>query len=169
MNNNLDNITKAINEIAIALSRDESLCALLTEDSPDALNHKVLVNDWTSLIDRQYINLYPPVVDSINKITVNTYIILLLDGVDFNNDNNVAEGDLYITTDEAHILLSQYKNRLVEASNRIIKTLNNLKLSCAGTIRVISMSHVMISEWRAGYRIHFRFTDQTLDSRKAEI
>nr|DAG15756.1 MAG TPA: hypothetical protein [Caudoviricetes sp.] len=45
MNNNLDNITKAINEIAIALSRDESLCALLTDDSPDALNHNVIIND----------------------------------------------------------------------------------------------------------------------------
>ena len=169
MNNNLDNITKAINEIAIALSRDSSLCALLTDDTPEALNHGVIVNDWTTLIDKQYINLYPPVIDSINKISVNTYVVLLLDGVDFANDNNLAEGDLYITTDEAHILLSQYKNRLIEASNIIIKILNSLKLTCAGAIRVVSMSHVMISEWRAGYRIHFRFTDQTIDNRKSEI
>lgn len=164
----LTTVEKSINEIIIALSRNQRFCALLTDDTSQADQHNVIIQDWTNLITQDYIKLYPASLDSAANPVKNTFLILLINGIAITNDDLLVDADIYITTDDAHILLDNFGNRLIKLSDEVLTTLDGLKLSSAGSIDIESITHVMLTEWRPAYRVHFTFTDQ-VSSRKAEI
>lgn len=169
MKKDLKNIKKAALEIGQLLAADEILCNLLYIDTPNALQqtgHSYSLND---MINDKYITVYPPVETTIKDIERNSFLVILLDNINLRvTDNNIrASFTIYTTTDSDHILLLENKNRLLEMCDRIIQVLDQAKLSSAGAIEIGSVSHVMLSEFRAGYRISLNITDQT--NRKAEI
>lgn len=164
----LATIEKSINEIIIALSRNQHFCALLIDDTPQADNHNIILSDWTDLITKDYVKLYPASLDSAANPVKNTFLVLLINGIAITNDNILVDADIYVTTDDAHVLLDKFTNRLIKLSDEILTTLDGLKLSSAGNIEIESITHVMLTEWRPAYRIHFTFTDQ-VNTRKAEI
>lgn len=165
----IDNIEKSILEIGQLLAGNSQIVQLLYNDTPNALNEEVPSLSVNDLINQKYICLYPPVFDAVDNNSRNTYCILLLDAINFaQQDNNIgATYTLYITTDDAHILLNNNQNRLLKLLNLITQTLDNQKLTASGTINLSSASHVMLSNFRAGYRIRFSITDSM--TRKAEI
>lgn len=169
MKQDLRNIKKAALEIGQVLAGDTQLCNLLYIDSPDALQqtgHSYSLND---MINDKYITVYPPVETAIKDKERNSFLVILLDAVNLQvTDSNIrANFTIYATTDSDHILLNENKNRLLEMCDRIVQVLDQYKLSSAGAINISSISHVMLSEFRAGYRIALSITDQV--SRKAEI
>ncbi len=164
----LTTIEKSINEIIIALSRNQRFCALLMDDTPQADQHAVIVPEWTDLVKQDYVKLYPASLDSAANPVKNTFVVLLINGIAITNDDLLVDADIYVTTDEAHVLLDNFSNRLIKLSDEAVNTLDGLKLSSAGSIEIESITHVMLTEWRPAYRIHFTFTDQ-VSSRKAEI
>lgn len=169
MKPNLVNIKKAALEIGQLLAADSTLCNLLYIDTPDALQQENNSYSLNDMINNKYITVYPPVETAIKDTERNSFLVILLDNINLRViDSNVhASFTIYATTDSDHILLNDNKNRLLEMSDRIIQILDQAKLSSAGAIEVNSISHVMLSEFRAGYRISLSITDQT--TRKAEI
>ena len=165
----LKNIKKAPLEMGQLLANNNKLCNLLYLDIPSALEETSISHSLNDLINDHYITIYPPVETAIKDNTRNSFLIILLDNVNLQvADNNTrANFVVYVTTDVDHILLNNNKNRLLEMCDEVIKTLNGVKLSSAGIVQVSSIAHVMLSEFRAGYRISLSLTDQA--SRKAEI
>lgn len=169
MKKNITNIIKNITEIGQLLASNSTITRLVCYDTSDALERPIPDVNYEDLVNQKLICLYPPVDNGIENITNNTYLILLLDNINLQyQDNNVgASFTLYITTDEGHSLLKSNKNRLHELLNQVIQTLDGVKLTSSGTLEVVMASHVMITEFRAGYRIKLTITDQY--TRKAEI
>lgn len=157
---NLRNIKKVPFEIAQLLANNPDFCALLVDDSdtPTACTMSL-----TELLNQHYLVIYPPTNDgSINNFNRNTYAIILLDSIDTNSDNyniNVT-GYIYITTDNAHVLLSNNRNRLLEMADIVLQTLNGVKLTSAGELQIGRINYVMIDTFKSGYRIGFTITDQ---------
>jgi hypothetical protein len=164
----LHNINKAPFEIGRLLSLNNKICSFLLDDSADPqIDYQVSLTD---LLNQHYITIYPPVEDgAIQDQIRNTYIVILLDRIDPNSssENIFVNGSLYVTTDKAHVLLSNNRNRLLELIDEIYKTLDGIKLTSAGELHINNISHIMITNFRAGYRIDFTFSDQ--QGRKAEI
>ena len=67
---------------------------------------------------------------------------------------------LYISTNMDHLMLDDNKNRLLELGDRVIKLLQDKKFSSAGQMSFTSMSHLMLSEFHAAYRLSFSMSDQ---------
>lgn len=163
---NLRNIKKAPFEIGQLLATNTEICALLLDDSNTPTSNSVTFKE---LLDNKYIVLYPP-IDSgeIQDYTRNTFLVILIDNISPSADENtLVNGTIYISTDEGHLLLSNNRNRLLELADKILQTLDGAKLTAAGEVHINAVSHIMITNFRAGYRISFTFTDQP--TRKAEI
>lgn len=163
----LKNIKKAPFEIGQILAANKEICALLLDDTNDPKAADATFND---LLTKNYITIYPPVADgAIKDYTRNTYLVILIDAINTNaNENNLSvSGTIYITTDESHILLTNNRNRLLELADKILQVLDGVKISSAGEIHVTDIMHIMLTNFRAGYRISFTFSDQ--QARKAEI
>ena len=163
----LKNIKKALKEISLLLAQDEQLARLLYNDKSSALKEEG-PSDWRSLIYDNYIRLTIPNETAIENTQQNTFIVLVLDTVSFNEEENSrANIFVYITTDANHILLDDNKNRLIEGADRIVSVLQSKKLSAAGQINVTSMNYVTFSDHRGGYQINLNLTD--LQSGKVEL
>lgn len=169
MKKNIGNLKKAAIEIGQLLASNGKLCNLLYLDTPDALQVEPHSYSLNEMINEKYVTVYPPVETAIKNAERNTFIVILLDNINlYVADNNTrASFTIYVTTDADHILLNENKNRLLEMCDEVLTTLHETKLSSAGAIEVTSISHVMLSEFRAGYRIALSITDQS--HRKAEI
>ena len=169
MKKDLRNIKKAALEIGQLLASNNTLCSLLYNDTPDALNITNRIYSLNEMLNDKYITVYPPVETTIKESTRNSFLVILLDSINLMvpDDNARASFTIYVTTDSDHILLNDNKNRLLEMCDQVLTSLDRVKLSSAGAISISSISHVMLSEFRAGYRIALSITDQT--SRKAEI
>ena len=166
----LKNLKNAPIEIASTLASNETIVRLIYDDEPSVLlNPKTISLSIEELINQNYIGFYPATETGINSIDRNTFIIINLE--DFNlqntNSNTGCTGAIYITTDKAHCLLSNNKLRLLELIDEIETTLENKKLSAAGKIQLTSVTYVVFSDFRSGYRINFRISDQL--NRKAEL
>lgn len=164
----LANINKSVLQIGQLLAQNSKIASLLYYDTPDALEQDIDIS-LNQLINDKYITVYPPVETAIKDITRNTFLIILLDNINlrYTDNNKSANITIYVSTDADHILLENNKNRLLELNDLIVETLDNKKLSSAGQIMISSISHVMLNEFRAGYRISLSLTDQEI--RKAEI
>lgn len=160
MKKSLQNIKKAVIEIATYLAKDKTLCKLLLNDTKDALNQEAPDVDINYLIQNNYISICPPVENRIEEYKRNTFLSILIDNVVFSKDKINGSIIIYISTTEEFLLLNDNLNRLIESCDRIIQVLDNKKLSCAGTLSVSSMSHTMLSDLHPAYRIVLRCEDQ---------
>lgn len=165
----LKNIKKSYLEIATLLAGDETLCRLLLNDVEDALTIEAPKHDVNTLIQNNYISIFPPVENRIEEYDRNTFLSILVDNIMLTgNDENIPTGIvLYASTDEGHLLLKNNLNRLLEICDRILQVLEGQKLSSSGKISITSITHVMLSELHPAYRINIRFIDQP--NRKEDI
>lgn len=166
----LRNLKKVPMEIASLLAANENIIRLIYDDSSSALSTPKDFNIGVrDLITSNYIGFYPATESGIKDIERNTFIIINLEDVNLQNadKNTSASGAVYITTDRSHCLLDNNKLRLLELSDEIEGTLENVKLSSAGKIYLTSINYVVFSDFRSGYRINFRINDQ--ETRKAEL
>lgn len=164
----LRNIHKSFKEIAMALSSNPVLVSLLYNDKPDALTNLAAPISSDALLTEHYIVPFPPVGDN-QDINRNTYVSFVIDTLQYNTDdgNIIADLQLFVSTDNNHLILNDYRNRLLELVDQIGNTLDQLKLSASGKLNLVSTSYVPLSTFRPCYRMHFRFSDQQV--RKAEI
>lgn len=166
----LKNIKKIPFEIAAVLASKEEIVKLIYDDDPSVLIKKnQLPISMGELIKENYIGFYPATETGINQIDKNTFIVINVEDINlYSTDDNISiNGAIYITTDKAHCLLSNNKLRLLELADEIESALENYKLSSAGKITLSSINYVVFSDFRSGYRINFRCSDQ--QSRKVEL
>lgn len=165
----IKNIKKSIIEIAQILAADETILKLIYLDVPDALSQPTPEISLNQLIEQHYVCVIPPVESGIKDSWRNTFITILLDNVYFSrrDDNTAANLIIYVSTDEAHVLLEDNKMRMLEIIDKITLLLDNKKISGAGTLSVDSCSHTMLSEFRSAYRISISCNDQ--NTKKVEI
>lgn len=166
----LKNIKKIPFEIAAVLASKEEIVKLIYDDDPSVLIKKSqLPISMGELIKENYIGFYPATETGINQIDKNTFIVINVEDINlYSADDNISiNGAIYITTDKAHCLLSNNKLRLLELADEIESALENYKLSSAGKITLSSIHYVVFSDFRSGYRINFRCSDQ--QSRKVEL
>ena len=166
----LKNLKNAPIEIASILASNGTIVRLIYDDEPSVLlNKKTISLSIEELINQNYIGFYPATETGINSIDRNTFIIINLEDFNLQNtdSNTGCTGAIYITTDKAHCLLSNNKLRLLELIDEIETALENKKLSAAGKIQLTSVNYVVFSDFRCGYRINFRISDQS--NIKAEL
>lgn len=165
----LRNLKKVPFEIATLLAADDTIIRLIYDDSPFALTNTTNTVSVQELINSNYIGFYPATETGIREVDRNTFIVISLEDFTLNaqDQNTRGTGAIYITTDKAHCLLDGNKIRLLELADRIETVLDNRKLSTAGELQLTTISYVVFSDFRAGYRISFRCSDQS--SRKAEL
>lgn len=166
----LKNLNKIPFEIATLLASNDVIVRLLYDDTPSALLQKNSINISTQdLINSDYIGFYPATEAGIKEINRNTFMVINLEDFSLRaQDNNTrVSGAIYITTDKSHCLLANNKIRLLELADQIDTVLDGAKLSSAGEIQLTSISYVVFSDFRCGYRIAFKCVDQP--SRKAEL
>lgn len=156
------NIKKAFFEIAQLLAQDDLLCKLLLNDADTAITDDTPEHDINTMIQEHYISMYPPVENRIEDYGRNTFLSVIIDSVNFHGTDNTTPASLiiYVSTDEAHLILQNNRNRLLEIADRVIRVLDAQKLSSSGTLDVRSMVHVMLSEFHPAYRISIGLTDQ---------
>lgn len=157
------NIKKSVNEVAQILAADDTVKKLIVNDDPSALNDDV-PSDYSlnELIANHYICVIPPVESGIKDSWRNTFITILLGDSVFGraDDNTDSRLTIYITTDEAHVILDDNKNRMYELIDRICDLLDGVKISTAGKLHIDSVAHTMLSEFRSAYRMFISFDDQ---------
>ena len=165
----LKTLKKTPFQIAQLIASNPTVVNLIYNDSPSVLTDENVVVDFNSLVTDGYINFYPATDAGIRDMQRNTFIIINLEDFNLNStdSNTTATGAIYITTDKAHSLLDNNKLRLLELADEIETTLADQKLASAGQIKMMSMTYVVFSEFRSGYRISFRLADQ--QTRKAEL
>ena len=166
----LRNLKKVPIEIASLLVSNENIVRLIYDDTPSVLEDKKIIRMTVQeLINSNYINFYPATESGIKENNRNTFIIINLEDFSLQgrDGNTNATGAVYITTDKSHSLLENNKLRLLELADEIDSCLEGQKLSSAGTISISSINYVVFSDFRSGYRINFRISDQ--QNRRAEL
>jgi hypothetical protein len=158
---NINNIKKSYLEIAHLIASNQKIQQLLLDDTDD-LSSKENKLTLEELINGHYITFYPLVEADIVDKTRNTFIVLFVSSISF-EENMSADCDIYVTTDSAHFQLKNGGNRLLDLTNEIVKTLDGVKLSSASEIRVNNVSMEIISEMRASYDISISFADQNTE------
>jgi hypothetical protein len=165
----LRNLKEIPFQIASELAKNAKILSLIYNDSSAVLNEDAPSIDVNTLIEKKYIGFYPATESGIKDVDKNTFIIINLEDFNLQNtDYNVStSGAIYITTDKAHCLLDGGKLRLLELVDEIESTLEGFKFLAAGKVSLTSANYVVFSDFRCGYRINFRISDQT--ARKAEL
>lgn len=165
----LRNLKEIPFQIASELAKNAKILSLIYNDSSAVLNEDAPSIDVNTLIEKKYIGFYPATESGIKDVDKNTFIIINLEDFNLQNtDYNVStSGAIYITTDKAHCLLDGGKLRLLELVDEIESTLEDFKFLAAGKVSLTSANYVVFSDFRCGYRINFRISDQT--ARKAEL
>lgn len=165
----LRNLKEIPFQIASELAKNPKILSLIYNDSSSVLNEETPSIDLNELIQKNYIGFYPATESGIKDVDKNTFIIINLEDFNLQNtDYNVStSGAIYITTDKSHCLLDNGKLRLLELVDEIESALEGCKLIAAGKISLYSANYVVFSDFRCGYRINFRISDQT--ARKAEL
>ena len=165
----LRNLKEIPFQIASELAKNPKILSLVYNDNSSVLNEEIPPIDLNELIQKNYIGFYPATESGIKDVDKNTFIIINLEDFSLQNtDYNVStSGAIYITTDKSHCLLDNGKLRLLELIDEIESTLEGCKFIAAGKISLTSVNYVVFSDFRCGYRINFRISDQT--ARKAEL
>ena len=165
----LRNLKEIPFQIASELAKNPKILSLVYNDNSSVLNEEIPSIDLNELIQKNYIGFYPATESGIKDVDKNTFIIINLEDFSLQNtDYNVStSGAIYITTDKSHCLLDNGKLRLLELIDEIESTLEGCKFIAAGKISLTSANYVVFSDFRCGYRINFRISDQT--ARKAEL
>lgn len=164
----LRNIKKATNDITNILCQDEKIKKLLVNDSKTALEDGEIQKTYNDLISEGYISYYAPSDTGIEDAQRNTFISMYVQSIIPRDDNSYrTEIVLYVTTDKEHLALKNNKNRLLELCDCILGDLQQQKITSSGEISIGSISHVMFSDFRLGYRIMLTLLDQ--ETGKVEI
>ena len=157
-------------EIIKALSLNTELQKLLVVDVQEMPSDDQFESmSWAELIEQNYMSIVPIIDDNITNNSRNTFLIIHLDDINtYGRENNIeVGGSIYIGTNLDHCWLKGNKLRLLEMIDEVIKTLDNRKLSVAGTLGIIRASSITYSKKSFGYRISFRVSEQ--ENRKAEL
>lgn len=158
----LKNAKRVLLELAQRLCQDEKLLQLTLDDTPD-LKVKIppQYKTFDYLIKNNYISLYPIVSTNIKDIVRNTFLVLVVDEISFDNSDSSSQlsGAIYVTTDQTHHLLSGCKDRRLEMADLICQDLDQLKISATGEVKINTINSVVVDEFRAGYRISFSTYD----------
>lgn len=159
------NIRRAPVEIGQILAKNERLVGYLCDDSQDP---QTLKKTYTELANSHYINFYPPTETSIKDVDRNAFCIILLDAItQIDDDNTRASIAIYGLVDINHINLINNRSRALEIVDEVVRSLDGVKLTCAGAMRVGNISYVVIDTNHIGYRISVTVTDQSEE--RAEI
>ena len=160
----LRNIKKIPLEIASLIGSNKKICSLIYNDDSNALENNSEVT-FSDLIKEGYINLFFPTENGIKNIAKNTFLSIGIE--DIYVESLSVTGVIYVVSNENTITLDGNKNRLLELVDEIESSINGQKISVTGEIRVLSISSVVFSDFRSGYRISFKCFDQ--QNRKAEL
>ena len=165
----LRNLKEIPFQIASELAKNPKILSLIYNDNSSVLSEEIPPIDLNELIQKNYIGFYPATESGIKDVDKNTFIIINLEDFNLQNtDYNVStSGAIYVTTDKSHCLLDNGKLRLLELVDEVESTLEGYKFIAAGKISLTSANYVVFSDFRCGYRINFRISDQT--ARKAEL
>ena len=159
------NIRRAPIEIGQILAKNEKLVGYLCDDSQDPQSLKI---SYTELANNHYINFYPPTETSIKDVDRTAFCIILLDAITkLDDDNTRASIVIYGLVDINHINLTNNRSRALEIADEVVRSLDGVKLTCAGAMQVGSISYTMIDISHIGYRISVTITDQSEE--RAEI
>lgn len=165
----LINIKKAPLEVAQILAQNKVLVKLLTISTPDVLSTEGSLPNLNTLISEQYINFFAPTEYGIANFDRAAQIAIFIDQINpRSTDSNIGSHLIvYFTTKTDNILLDENKNRLLEAVDCILQSLEEQKISASGLLSCISCTYVFFDDFHAGYRISFSFNDQ--QNRKVEF
>ncbi len=159
----LVNIKKAPLEAAQILAQNKTLVKLLTISTPDVLTaSEELLPNLNELISDQYINFYAPTEYGIKNFDRAAQIAIFIDQISNRSvDSNIGSHLIvYFGTKTDNILLNENKNRLLEAVDCIMQSLDSQKISASGQLECLSCSYTFFDDFHAGYRISFSFNDQ---------
>lgn len=169
---NVNLLKKTLFEIVQLLASNETIQKFLYVDTNDLNSDDFKLfqpRPAQALLDEEYISIAPHLENAIENSTRNTFLVVQLEEIIFSMTDIQAQGAIHIVTDKQHELLTPNDSRLLILMNEIIQTLEHKKLSAAGEIVFSSASRVVYSPYTFGYRLNFRFNDQQLNGRKAEI
>jgi hypothetical protein len=159
----LVNIKKAPLETAQILANNKTLVKLLTISTPDVLKAtEENIYNLNELIQNQYINFYAPTEYGIKNFDRAAQISIFVDQITPRptDSNMYSHLVVYFGTKTDNILLEDNKNRLLEAIDCIIQSLDGQKISASGQLECNSCSYMFFDDFHAGYRVSFTFTDQ---------
>lgn len=156
----LKNINKVPLEIVNLLSQDKEILNLLYNDNPNVLEQLDAEVDIQKLFDYEYIQLFSPLATEINHYKTNLTLSVLLDEINFFEPNIGATVRIYVSCSNDLIKLTNNENRLLSLVSKIVTSLQNTKLSCAGMTKLDSVDYVIVNENRSGYRINLFVSDQ---------
>lgn len=167
--NRLETINTLPIEIAQLLGNDIQLQQLLTEDDNRLSKENFQKLNLNDLLKNEYISFTPVIDNNITNNSRNTFLIINLEEINFENRNDNASitGAIFVGTDKQHALLSENRLRLLEIILRIYNLLDNYKFSISGVVNINYATFVSFSEYVFGYKIVFNVTEQEV--RKAEI
>lgn len=158
----IGNLKNIINEICLKLSQDQKLIRLLVDDSLK-LDSDL---DFTSyslenLLSQHYFCTYPIIETGINESTRNTFLVFKVATVTFSEagSQTMLNGNIYVTTDINHHLLSNGKDRMLEICERICMDLDTNKFTSASNFEINSISDIIVGNDRAGYVVGFSCYD----------
>jgi hypothetical protein len=159
------NIRRAPVEIGQILAKNKQLVGYLCDDSQDP---QPIQGTYTELANSHYINFYPPTETAIKDVDRNAFCVILLDAItQIDDDNTRASIAVYGVVDINHINLTGNRSRALEIVDEIVRSLDGVKLTCAGAMQVGSISYLVIDTNHIGYRISVTVTDQSEE--RAEI
>ena len=154
--NKLINIKKAPAEIAQLLYQNTHLMSLITSEKNSL--------DWNTIIANKYISLCPPLEDGTITNNRNISLIILLERINMNgqDSNIIVSGKIYVNAEMNYLLDNNYNNILLEIVNEICNSIDGVKLTSSGQVKVNSINFITYTPTRCGYSINFSFTDQNL-------
>ena len=145
--------------MATLLAQDDVVKKLLVIDDKDALQEETPSYDLNKLLEEHYISIYPPVENRIEEYDRNTFLSILLNTIT-GQDNQTGNYIIYVSTDTAHIALSNNQDRLLELVDKVCLILEGAKLTSAGEISITTIAYQSLSDLHPAYRISVHIKDQ---------
>lgn len=154
-------------EIATQLAQDQVLVQLVVDDQ-DQVTSGDNDSGYTleTLLSKKYFCTYPIVeTDGLPTSTAantrNTFLVIKLTLINFDDNNSVAvSGNIYVSTNRNHYLLTGGHDRPLEICDRICQDLDGLKITATQTIQINNIVSIVVGVDRAGYCIDFTVRDQ---------
>lgn len=158
----LQNIKKAMSEIVFKLASNAEIQKLLLVDSPDIKNSSFTPIPQQEMLDKNYIMMAPQNDVAITDNSKNTFLVAAIMSIQFKEDgNHDIDAVIYVATNIEHALINNNEDRALAIADEIVNILDNLKLSCATSIKCDNIARMAYSEFYSGYEILFSFADYT--------
>lgn len=158
----LQNIKKAMAEIVFTLANNIEIQKLLLVDSPDIKNSQFTPLTQQEMLDQNYIMMLPQNDVALDNNSKNTFLATAITSIQFKDDgNHDIDAVIYIATNTEHALINNNDDRALTIADEIVNLLDNLKLSCAISIKCNSINRIAYSEFYSGYELIFSFADFT--------